>query len=235
MDTVTTLLRGNSYPGRGIITGFSPGGRAVFAYFIMGRSENSRNRVFRQEGKSLCIDLQDPSKVQDPSLICYTPVRVLDGQIIVTNGDQTDTLCEVLSAGGSFRKALDTRCYEPDCPNYTPRISALLGGDGYQMSILKRAPLDGACLRLYWSYPPQPGCGHLIHTYLHDGNPLPAFTGTPKPVSLPEDPEELTALLWDALDAENRVSLNVRYTNLSTGQFHTCLRNRHTGDEPCRN
>ena len=230
MDTVTSLLQGNPYPGRGIITGFSPDGRAVFAYFIMGRSENSRNRVFREDGASLCIDLYDASKVKDPSLICYTPARVLDSQIIVTNGDQTDTIYDALSAGGSFRGALDTRCFEPDEPNYTPRISALLDQTGYQMSSLKRAYIDGSCLRMYWRYCANPGCGHLIHTYNCDGNPLPTFSGTPKPVSLPADAAELTRQLWDALDADNRISLCVRYTDPVTGQFESYLKNCHKGD-----
>ena len=230
MNTVTSLLQGNPYPGRGIITGFSPDGRAVLAYFIMGRSENSRNRLFREEGASLCIDLHDAAKVKDPSLICYTPVRVLDGQIIVTNGDQTDTVYDTLSNGGSFRGALDTRCFEPDEPNYTPRISALLEQDGYRMSILKRSYLDGSCLRLYWNYGAMPGTGHLIHTYNCDGNPLPTFTGAPKAVCLPEDPAALTQQLWEALDPDNRISLYVRYTNLSTGQFESYLKNCHAGD-----
>lgn len=230
METVTTLLRGNTYPGRGILTGFSPDGRAVFAYFIMGRSENSRNRIFRPSGTALCIDLHDPARVKDPSLICYTPVRVLDAATIVSNGDQTDTLYDTLSAGGSFRQALDRRCFEPDAPNYTPRISALLRADGYDMSILKRAYLDGSCLRLYWHYPAQPGMGHLIHTYNHDDDPLPTFTGTPRPVRLPADPAELTETLWDALDRDNRISLYVRYTDPVTGAFESGLKNCHTGD-----
>lgn len=230
MQTVTTLLSGNSYPGRGIITGFAPGAQAVFAYFIMGRSENSRNRIFREDGDRLCIDLFDPAKVKDPSLICYTPVRVIDGRIIITNGDQTDTVYTTLEQGGSFRSALDTRCYEPDAPNYTPRISALLERQGYQMSILRRSASDGSCLRFYWTYPAVSGTGHLIHTYRHNADPLPAFSGVPKAVLLPDTPEDLTRLLWDALDVQNRISLYVRYTDLSTGQFHSCLRNCHTGD-----
>ena len=229
MASVTSLLQGNRYPGRGIITGYAPDGRAVFAYFIMGRSENSRNRLFREEGASLCIDLHDMSKVKDPSLICYTPARVLDDTIIVTNGDQTDTIYDALQAGGSFRSALDMRCYEPDAPNYTPRISALLTPDGYQMSILKHAQ-DDSCQRLYWSYPSASGSGHLIHTYECDGDPLPSFPGEPKPVTLPDCALDLTEALWQALDQENRISLYVRYTDLSTGQFESYLKNCHTGD-----
>ena len=230
MEPIAALLQGNTYPGRGIVAGCSPSGKAIFAYFIMGRSENSRNRLFREAEEKLCIDLFDPAKVKDPSLICYTPVRVCPAGTIVSNGDQTDTLYDALCSGKSFRAALDTRTFEPDEPNYTPRISALLTPDACQMSIIKRAPIDGACLRLYWSYPMQPGTGHFISTYAHDGNPLPSFQGEPRPVSLPDSPQELLEQLWQALDHDNRVSLYVRYLDPASGSFESGLKNRHTGD-----
>ena len=216
MQTIESYFQGRRYPGRGVLLGLhADNKRAVAAYFIMGRSENSRNRVFVSDGDGLRTQAFDPAKCSDPSLIIYAPLRVCGRDLIVSNGDQTDTIYEALQQGGSFAEALGSRCYEPDAPNYTPRISGLLtrtdGAFRYQLSILKNDG-NGNCLRFFYQYAqPQPGCGHLIHTYADDGSPLPAFCGEPRPLSLDGGIDALTQRLWQALDAENRVSLFVRY------------------------
>lgn len=228
-------LRGNDYPGRGILIGRSADDRrAVIAYFIMGRSVNSRNRVFTETEDGIRTEAHDPSKMEDPSLIIYHPVRVYDGETIVTNGDQTDTIRDSLAAGHCFRHALMTRRFEPDGPNYTPRISGIAAEDGsYKLSILKS--LDGdpsCCCRYFFEYDrPKAGVGHLIHTYVGDGSPLPSFEGEPKPVSLEaKDAKELADLLWSSLNDENKVSLFVRYIDLASGEADTVIINKH-GEE----
>ena len=196
-DTMKDLVKDNPYVGRGIVLGKTEDGtKAAFAYFIMGRSENSRNRVFREEGEDVMIYPFDESKVEDPSLIIYAPVRKLDGKLIVTNGDQTDTIRDFVLEGKSFEDALETREFEPDMPNFTPRISGMMTFDGndftYKMSILKSADENGsACNRYTFSYAPLAGLGHFIHTYNHDGNPIPTFTGEPERVAIPDDIDEL--------------------------------------------
>ena len=215
-----TLLSANPYPGRGIVLGQTPDGtRMVVAYFIMGRSPNSRNRVFERTEDGIRTRAYDPSKVEDPSLIIYNPLRTVDGALIVTNGDQTDTVRDALVAGRSFEDALETREFEPDAPNLTPRISGLLLPDGrYQFSILKSADADGsACARFYFNYPPLAGVGHFLHTYNSDGDPLPSFTGEPRRVAIADDVEAFTQMMWEALDPDNRVALYVRSVSLTGG------------------
>ena len=230
MITVESLLKENPYPGRGILIG-SMGGRSVVVYFLMGRSENSRNRVFREEGEELRINLYNQSKVTDASLILYTPVRVCGGSIVVTNGDHTETICESLLGGHSFQYAMSTRCYEPDAPNHTPRIAGLVLPTGrYTLGIVKKAEDSADCRRKYWSYDPKEGVAHLIHTYEGDGNPLPAFCGEPRELTLCGAPEELTNRIWGALNREHRVALYVRYTDLANGRFEGVVKNRLLGD-----
>ena len=215
-----TLLSANPYPGRGIVLGQTPDGtRMVVAYFIMGRSPNSRNRVFERTEDGIRTRAYDPSKVEDPSLIIYNPLRTVDGTLIVTNGDQTDTVRDALVAGRSFEDALETREFEPDAPNLTPRISGLLLPDGrYQLSILKSADAEGsACSRFYFNYPPLAGVGHFLHTYNSDGDPLPSFTGEPRRVAIADDVEAFTRMMWEALDPDNRVALYVRSVSLTGG------------------
>ena len=215
-----TLLSANPYPGRGIVLGQTPDGtRMVVAYFIMGRSPNSRNRVFERTEDGIRTRAYDPSKVEDPSLIIYNPLRTVDGTLIVTNGDQTDTVRDALVAGRSFEDALETREFEPDAPNLTPRISGHLLPDGrYQLSILKSADAEGsACSRFYFNYPPLAGVGHFLHTYNSDGDPLPSFTGEPRRVAIADDVEEFTQMMWEALDPDNRVALYVRSVSLTGG------------------
>lgn len=229
---VAQYLRANTYPGRGILVGMSADGvSAVAAYFIMGRSENSRNRIFEKRGADLYTRAFDESRVQDPSLILYAPVCVLPGRLIVTNGDQTDTIARTLQAGGSFADALATRCHEPDAPHYTPRISALLTlapeAYAYQLSILKRAQDGDRCMRAFFCYPGQPGLGHIIHTYAHDGNPLPCFQGEPVCVGIDMPRENFCDMLWDSLDTDNRISLYVRWMNLETGGVWERIVNRN--------
>lgn len=229
---LTTLLRGNPYPGRGIVLGSSPDGeKSVIAYFIMGRSENSRNRVFVETPDGIRTQAFDPSKMTDPSLIIYAPVRVFGTSTIVTNGDQTDTIREGLAAGKTFAQALHTRTFEPDAPNYTPRISGLVKKNGdYTLSILKSADGDPAsCHRYFFAYEaPRAGQGHFIHTYMGDGTPLPSFVGEPEQVEIPYGtPAELADLLWDSLNAENKVSLFVRYIDRKTGDWETVIKNKH--------
>lgn len=226
------LLRSNSYPGRGILLGKSPNGKcAVIAYFIMGRSENSRNRVFVATKDGIRTQAFDPSKMMDPSLIIYAPVRGYEGQTIVTNGDQTDTIYNGLKEGHCMHRALLTRTFEPDAPNYTPRISGLVQPDGsYTLSILKSMGGDPACcLRQFFQYDtPAAGLGHLIHTYSGDGNPLPSFEGEPETVAIPADtPAELGKLLWENLNTENKVSLFVRYLDLTDGKAESLIYNKH--------
>ena len=229
---LAALLRGNPYPGRGIVLGRSPdGNKAVIAYFIMGRSENSRNRVFVETPDGIRTQAHDPSKMTDPSLIIYAPVRVFGSATVVTNGDQTDTIREGLAAGRSFAEALRKRTFEPDKPNYTPRISGLVDKDGgYTLSILKSADGDPAsCRRYFFEYgDPLAGQGHYIHTYMGDGDPLPSFEGEPEQVAIPCDtPEALADLVWDSLNADNKVSLFVRYIDLATGTWESVIKNKH--------
>ena len=227
-------LKENAYPGRGIVIGKSEDGKyAVTAYFIMGRSENSRNRVFVTEGEGIRTQAYDPSKLTDPSLIIYAPVRVLGKETIVTNGDQTDTIYEGVSKGLTFEQSLRSREFEPDAPNYTPRISGMLTVENdrfdYQMSILKSNNGNpAACNRYTFSYEnPVAGEGHFIHTYLCDGNPLPSFEGEPKLVAIQDDIEIFTELLWNSLNEENKVSLFVRYIDIETGKYVTKIVNKN--------
>lgn len=227
-------LKENAYPGRGIVIGKSEDGKyAVTAYFIMGRSENSRNRVFVTEGEGIRTQAYDPSKLTDPSLIIYAPVRVLGKETIVTNGDQTDTVYEGVSTGLTFEQSLRSREFEPDAPSYTPRISGMLtvenGRFDYQMSILKSNNGNpAACNRYTFSYEnPVAGEGHFIHTYLCDGNPLPSFEGEPKLVAIQDDIEIFTELLWNSLNEENKVSLFVRYIDIETGKYETKIVNKN--------
>ena len=233
-QNIATILKENGYVGRGVLMGRSPSGKkAAMAYFIMGRSENSQNRVFIEKGEELIIHPFDESKVEDPSLIIYAPVRVSGANTIVTNGDQTDTIYDFRAAGKSFEAALRTRCFEPDAPNFTSRISGMMtlsdSGCAYKLSILKSADAAGsACLRQTFEYAePLPGVGHFIHTYQTDGNPLPAFAGEPEQVALPETAEELADLLWNNLDARYKISLFVRYIDIETGAAETRVVNRH--------
>ncbi|OUN20879.1 IMP cyclohydrolase [Flavonifractor sp. An82] len=229
---LTELLRSNPYPGRGIVLGRSADDtKAVIAYFIMGRSENSRNRVFVETPDGIRTQAFDPSKMTDPSLIIYNPVRVFGASTIVTNGDQTDTIREGLAAGKTFSQALHTRTFEPDEPNYTPRISGLVKKDGdYVLSILKSADGDPAsCRRYFFTYEkPLAGQGHFIHTYMGDGNPLPSFEGEPEQITIDsKTPQEFAQLIWSNLNEDNKVSLFVRYIDLMTGDWETVILNKH--------
>lgn len=234
MLSIEQELKSNSYPGRGIILGKSEDGtKAVAAYFIMGRSENSRNRVFVEEGQGIRTQAFDPSKLTDPSLIIYAPVRVLGNKTIVTNGDQTDTIYEGMDKQLTFEQSLRQREFEPDAPNYTPRISGIMhvenGKYNYAMSILKSSDGDpSGCNRYTFAYEnPKAGEGHFIHTYMHDGDPLPSFEGEPKRIAVPDDIEEFTKLLWDSLNEENKVSLFVRYIDIETGAHETTITNKN--------
>lgn len=227
------VLANNTYPGRGIIIGKSADGtKAVTAYFIMGRSNNSRNRVFVEEGENVVIHPFDASKVEDPSLIIYYPIRVLDNQLIVTNGDQTDTIANFIKDGATFEQALETRCFEPDAPNYTPRISGMLTFDEgdfmYKMSILKSADENGsACNRYTFSYAPLAGVGHFLHTYDCDGNPIPTFTGEPERVAIEGGIDEFSDMLWKNLNEQNKISLYVRFVDLRDGSVESRLFNKN--------
>ena len=227
------ILKENTYPGRGIVVGkSSDGASAVVAYFIMGRSENSRNRVFLENGDDVVIHPFDLSKVEDPSLIIYSPIRKQGNRLIVTNGDQTDTVYDGLAAGKSFAEALRSRCFEPDSPNWTPRISGMLTfaeeDFTYQMSILKSGDAEGTvCNRYTFEYAPINGLGHFLHTYNCDGNPIPTFTGEPERVAIPDDIDAFTVLLWDNLNENNKISLYVRYINLKTGAVENRMINKH--------
>ena len=233
INTADELIRGNSYVGRGIVVGKTPNGeKAASAYFIMGRSANSRNRVFTKKDEAVFTEPFDASKVEDPSLIIYAAIRAYENKLIVTNGDQTDTIWEGLKMGRSFTDSLATREFEPDAPNLTPRISAMLSfGDNdfnYKMSILKSADAAGtACNRYTFFYTALPGLGHFIHTYVCDGNPIPTFQGEPERIAIPDSIDELTEKLWDALDADNKISLYVRYTDLKTGEYEDRLINKN--------
>lgn len=227
---LTALLRANPYPGRGIILGkTADGAKSVAAYFIMGRSENSRNRVFLSEPDGIRTEAFDPAKLEDPSLIIYHPVRQLGRSLIVTNGDQTDTIRAFLEKGLSFEQALRTRTFEPDGPNWTPRISGLLAPDGsYQMSILKSADAEGsACARYTYEYPGLAGVGHFLHTYVTDGNPIPTFQGEPERVAVEGTMDAFTQALWSSLHEANKISLYVRFTDLSTGAFEETILNKN--------
>lgn len=226
-------LAGNSYPGRGIVIGQSADGKnAVIAYFIMGRSVNSRNRVFVEEGAGIRTQAHDPAKLSDPSLVIYAPVRVLGEDTIVTNGDQTDTIYDFLKEGKTFEEALRTRTFEPDGPNYTPRISGIVErGEGsftYKLSILKSCGGDpDFAQRFFFEYAPKAGLGHFIHTYKQDGDPIPSYEGEPTPVSIEGDIDAFTASLWQHLNEDNKVSLFTRFINLETGKAETRIVNKN--------
>ena len=233
INDIGELLDGNTYPGRGIIIGKTPDGKSsVAAYFIMGRSANSRNRIFTEKNGSVFTEPFDASKVEDPSLIIYAALRKFRNNLIVTNGDQTDTIYNGLSNGKTFTKALESREFEPDAPNYTPRISGMLtfenGDFSYQMSILKSVDAEGSdCARYSFAYPSKAGLGHFIHTYVCDGNPIPTFQGEPERVAIDDDIDAFTEKLWNALDETNKISLYVRYTDLTTGKEDNRLVNKN--------
>ncbi len=224
-------LATNTYPGRGIVLGVTPDGKtAVSAYFIMGRSVNSRNRVFVMEEDGIRTEAHDPALMKDPHLIIYHPVREIGKGLIVTNGDQTDTIWEYLARGESWEAALRTRQFEDDGPNWTPRISGLQAADGsYKMSILKAADPEGAaCARFFWEYPATAGLGHFLHTYVCDGNPvIPTFLGEPERVAIPADIDDFTETLWENLNENNKISLFVRYTDIATGDYEQRIINKH--------
>ena len=234
MLSIEKELQGNSYPGRGIIIGRSADGKnAVTAYFIMGRSENSRNRIFVEDGDGIRTQAFDPSKLTDPSLIIYAPVRVLGNKTIVTNGDQTDTIYEGMDKQMTFEQSLRCREFEPDGPNYTPRISGIMHIEGgkysYAMSILKsNNGSPESCNRFTFAYEnAAPGEGHFIHTYMYDGNPLPSFEGEPKLIGIPDDMDAFAESLWSSLNEENKVSLFVRYIDIETGKWQTRIINKN--------
>ena len=234
MLSLANELNSNTYPGRGIIIGKTKDGKkAVTAYFIMGRSNNSRNRVFVEDGEGIRTQAFDPSKLEDPSLIIYAPVRVLGNKTIVTNGDQTDTIYEGMDKQLTFEQSLRTREFEPDAPNYTPRISGIMhvenGKYNYAMSILKSNNRNPeACNRYTFAYEnPVAGEGHFIHTYMHDGNPLPSFEGEPKLVKINGDIDEFTNMVWTNLNEDNKVSLFVRFIDIETGEYETRIVNKN--------
>ncbi len=233
IDDLGGLLAGNTYPGRGIVVGTTADGtKAVAAYFIMGRSNNSRNRVFVKKDEAVFTEPFDASKVEDPSLIIYAAVREYGNKLIVTNGNQTDTIYEGLEAGKGFAESLKSREFEPDGPNWTPRISAMLefenGSFGYQMSILKSSDAEGsACNRFTYDYSKINGLGHFIHTYVCDGNPIPTFQGEPERVAICDDIDAFTELLWNNLNQDNKISLYVRYTDLASGAKEERLLNKN--------
>ena len=234
MISLENELKQNPYPGRGIIIGRSKDGKkAVTAYFIMGRSENSRNRIFVEDGEGIRTQAFDPSKLIDPSLIIYAPVRVLGNKTIVTNGDQTDTIYELMDKQQTFEQALRTREFEPDGPNYTPRISGIMhiesGNYNYAMSILKSNNGDpSSCNRYTFTYEnAKAGEGRFIHTYKCNEDPLPSFEGEPKLVEIPNDIEDFTQMLWESLNEDNKVSLFVRYIDLETGKYETRIVNKN--------
>ena len=230
---IDKLICGNSYVGRGIVIGKTPNGKnASIAYFIMGRSSNSRNRVFEEKDGALFTKAFDESKVEDPSLIIYPAIRRIFNKLIVTNGDQTDTIYEGIKCGKSFSESLSSREFEPDRPNFTPRISGILNFDNsnfnYEMSILKSADeIGSACNRYTFSYPAISGLGHFIHTYMCDGNPLPTFSGEPQRVKMYDNIDEFTNLLWNSLDEDNKIALYVRYIDLETGEEDNRLINKN--------
>ncbi len=226
-------LAGNTYPGRGIVIGKSADGKhAAIAYFIMGRSANSRNRIFVERDDALFTEPFDASKVEDPRLIIYAAIRRFGSSLIVTNGDQTDTIYKGLLAGMSFDRSLAQRCFEPDPPNFTPRISGMLTLENrdfsYKMSILKSGDEKGTfCNRFSFHYGSQPGLGHFIHTYVCDGNPIPTFQGEPERVSIPNSIDDFTQEIWESLDENNKISLYVRYIDLATGAEENRMVNRN--------
>lgn len=226
-------LAENSYPGRGIVIGQSEDGRfAAIAYFIMGRSVNSRNRVFVEDGEGLRTRAYDPGKLSDPSLVIYAPVRVLGNATVVTNGDQTDTVYDFMKEGKTFEEALCTRTFEPDAPNYTPRISGVVertdGAFTYKLSILKSGDGDpDAPERFFFAYTPKAGKGHFLHTYRCDGNPIPSFDGEPTPVKIEGDLDAFTRLVWESLNEDNKVSLFTRFINLETGEWESRIVNKN--------
>ena len=233
INDIAQLIDGNSYVGRGIVIGkTADGSKACSAYFIMGRSANSRNRIFTEKDGVIYTEPFDASKVEDPSLIIYAAVRQYENRLIVTNGDQTDTIYDYVKNGKCFKCALQTREFEPDAPNLTPRISGMLtfdeGDFTYEMSILKSADPEGrACNRYTFSYEPLPGLGHFLHTYVCDGNPIPTFQGEPERVAIPDDIDAFTDSLWQALDTDNKISLYVRYTDLENGTVEERLINKN--------
>ena len=234
MISIEKELMENAYPGRGIVIGKTPDGtKAVTAYFIMGRSENSRNRIFVEEGEGIRTQAFDESKLSDPSLIIYAPVRVLNDYTIVTNGDQTDTIYVLMKEGKTFEEALRTREFEPDAPNYTPRISGLLKVSDnefqYSMSILKsnNGNPDSVCRYTFDYQNPVNGEGHFIHTYQCDGNPLPSFEGEPELIAVKDDMQEFAKDLWNALNIDNKVSLFVRYIDIATGTYESLIYNKN--------
>ncbi len=232
--SLTEEISSTSYPGRGIVIGRSEdGSKAVTAYFIMGRSENSRNRIFVEDGEGIRTEAYDPSKLSDPSLIIYAPVRVLGNKTIVTNGDQTDTIYDLMNQQQTFEQALRTREFEPDAPNYTPRISGIMKVDSgkynFAMSILK-SDIDHpeSCNRYTFAYEePKAGTARYIHTYVGDGNPLPSYEGEPTPVKISGGIDEFTQSVWQALDEDNKVSLFVRYIDIETGEYETRIVNKN--------
>lgn len=234
MQSLKQELSTNSYPGRGIVIGRSADGKyAVTAYFIMGRSSNSRNRIFVTEGEGIRTEAFDPSKLEDPSLIIYAPVRVLGNDTIVTNGDQTDTIYDGMAKGLTFEQSLRSREFEPDGPNYTPRISGLMhvedGKYDFSMSILKSNDGDPDCCNRYtFCYDnPKAGEGRFIHTYIGDGNPLPSFAGEPTKVDVTGDVDSFTDMVWNALNEDNKVSLFVRFIDIATGKYETRIVNKN--------
>ena len=231
IGSMSEKLSTNAYPGRGIVLGVTPDGKkSVAAYFIMGRSVNSRNRIFALEPDGIRTEAHDPSLMKDPHLIIYHPVRQTGCGLIVTNGDQTDTILEYLAKGESWEAALRTRMFEDDGPSWTPRISGLLAGDGsYKMSILKAADAEGtACARFFYEYPAIAGLGHFIHTYVCDGNPvIPTFQGEPERVAIDGDVDAFTNMLWTNLNEANKISLFVRYTDLESGEYEQRIINKH--------
>ena len=230
IKSLANELNTNSYPGRGIVLGQSDDGKfAVAAYFIMGRSVNSRNRIFEEnERGGIRTKAFDESKMEDPSLIIYNPVLKFNGDTIVTNGDQTDTIYDSFSKGDCYHDALITREFEPDAPNYTPRISGILKENGnYNLSILKSNCGEPECVRFFYEYPARRGLGHFIHTYKCDGNPIPSFEGEPKKVAIPNDINEFTDVLWNSLNADNKVSLFVRFIDIATGETKTKIVNKN--------
>lgn len=233
VNDIVKQVAGNSYVGRGIVIGKSADGKkACTAYFIMGRSANSRNRIFTEKDNAVFTEPFDASKVEDPSLIIYAAIRKFENKLIVTNGDQTDTIYDFIKEGKGFREALNTREFEPDAPNFTPRISGMAtfanGDFTYEMSILKSIDEVGsACARFTYDYPSIAGLGHFIHTYVCDGNPIPTFQGEPERVAIPDDIDAFTNALWNALDEDNKISLYVRYTDLASGKEENRMINKN--------
>ncbi len=228
--SLSEKLASNTYPGRGIVLGVLPDGKtSVAAYFIMGRSVNSRNRVFIEESDGIRTEAFDPSKLSDPSLIIYHPVREIGRSLIVTNGDQTDTIRDFMERGETLEQALRTREFEPDGPNWTPRISGLVQPDGsYKLSILKSADAEGtACTRHFFEYPALAGVGHFLHTYETNGDPIPTFFGEPERVAIDGNIDEFTDMLWNNLNEDNKISLFVRYYDTESGAYEQRILNKN--------